>query len=92
MNPRSCGADNDTGWLLTIGRLRLIRCTSIAIHSNWSASAHVTAGVKKDVIVLQPYQTAEVDFVPRQAGLALFHCHQQMHMEMGFKRLFRIVV
>ena len=51
----------------------------------------VTSGVMKDVIVLQPYQTAEVDFVPRQAGLALFHCHQQMHMEMGFKRLFRIV-
>jgi FtsP/CotA-like multicopper oxidase with cupredoxin domain len=52
---------------------------------------NVTSGVMKDVIVLQPYQTAEVDFVPRQAGLALFHCHQQMHMEMGFKRLFQIV-
>jgi FtsP/CotA-like multicopper oxidase with cupredoxin domain len=51
----------------------------------------VTSGVTKDVITLQPYQTAEVDFVPQQAGLALFHCHQQMHMEMGFKRLFRIV-
>jgi len=47
--------------------------------------------VKKDVITLQPYQTAEVDFVPRQAGLALFHCHQQMHMELGFKRLFQVV-
>ena len=53
--------------------------------------ANPTAGVKKDVITLQPYQTAEVDFVPQQAGLALFHCHQQMHMEMGFKRLFRVV-
>jgi FtsP/CotA-like multicopper oxidase with cupredoxin domain len=50
----------------------------------------VTSGVTKDVLVLQPYQMAEVDFVPREAGLALFHCHQQMHMEMGFKRLFRI--
>jgi FtsP/CotA-like multicopper oxidase with cupredoxin domain len=53
--------------------------------------AHRTAGVMKDVITLQPYQTADVDFVPREAGLALFHCHQQMHMEMGFKRLFRVV-
>ncbi len=53
--------------------------------------ATVTSGVTKDVIVLQPYQRADVDFVPRQTGLALFHCHQQMHMEMGFKRLFRIV-
>jgi FtsP/CotA-like multicopper oxidase with cupredoxin domain len=51
----------------------------------------VTSGVTKDVFVLQPYQTAELDFVPRDAGLALFHCHQQMHMEMGFKRLFRIL-
>jgi len=53
--------------------------------------SHTTAGVKKDVITLQPYQTADVDFVPRQAGLTLFHCHQQMHMELGFKRLFRVV-
>lgn len=53
--------------------------------------AHATAGIRKDVLTLPPYQTAEVDFVPRETGLALFHCHQQMHMEMGFKRLFRIV-
>jgi FtsP/CotA-like multicopper oxidase with cupredoxin domain len=53
--------------------------------------AKATAGVKKDVITLQPYQTAEVDIVPREAGLTLFHCHQQMHMEMGFKRLFRVI-
>jgi FtsP/CotA-like multicopper oxidase with cupredoxin domain len=52
---------------------------------------NVTSGVTKDAFVLQPYQTADVDFVPREAGLALFHCHQQMHMEMGFKRLFRIL-
>jgi FtsP/CotA-like multicopper oxidase with cupredoxin domain len=53
--------------------------------------ANLTSGVMKDVILLQPYQTVDVDFVPRQAGLALFHCHQQMHMEMGFKRLFQIL-
>lgn len=53
--------------------------------------AHATEGIRKDVITLEPYQTAEVDFIPREAGLALFHCHNQMHMEMGFKRLFRVV-
>lgn len=53
--------------------------------------ARATAGVKKDVVNLQPHQTMEVDFVPRQVGLALFHCHQQLHMEMGFKQLFRVV-
>ena len=50
-----------------------------------------TAGVKKDVITLQPYQKAEVDFIPHQPGPALFHCHHQMHMEMGFKRLFQVL-
>ena len=50
-----------------------------------------TAGVVKDVITLQPYQTAEVDFVPHQPGPTLFHCHHQMHMEMGFKRLFQVL-
>ena len=53
--------------------------------------ASATAGVRNDVVMLQPYQAAEVDFVPQQPGLALFHCHQQMHLEMGFKRLFRLV-
>jgi FtsP/CotA-like multicopper oxidase with cupredoxin domain len=50
-----------------------------------------TAGIKKDVVTLQPYQKVEVDFIPHQTGPALFHCHQQMHMEMGFKQLFRVL-
>jgi FtsP/CotA-like multicopper oxidase with cupredoxin domain len=53
--------------------------------------SNATTGIKKDVIVLQPYQTAEVDFVSQQQGLVLFHCHQQMHMDMGFKHLFKVV-
>ncbi len=53
--------------------------------------SNATTGIKKDVIVIQPYQTVQVDFVPQQQGLVLFHCHQQMHMEMGFKRLFKVV-
>jgi FtsP/CotA-like multicopper oxidase with cupredoxin domain len=53
--------------------------------------SRATAGIKKDVIVVQPYQTMQVDFVPRQPGLVLFHCHQQMHMDAGFKRLFKVV-
>ncbi len=53
--------------------------------------SNATSGVLKDVMTLPPYQTAEVDFVPQQPGLALFHCHQQMHMEMGFKHLFQVV-
>jgi FtsP/CotA-like multicopper oxidase with cupredoxin domain len=50
-----------------------------------------TAGVRKDVVVIQGYQMLEVDFVPRQTGLSLFHCHQQMHMDQGFKALFRAI-
>jgi FtsP/CotA-like multicopper oxidase with cupredoxin domain len=53
--------------------------------------SHATSGVRKDVVVVQPYQKVEVDFLPKQPGPALFHCHQQMHMEMGFKHLFQIV-
>jgi FtsP/CotA-like multicopper oxidase with cupredoxin domain len=50
-----------------------------------------TSGVRKDVMLLKPYQTAAVDFTPQQQGLVLFHCHQQMHMDQGFKTLFRVV-
>jgi len=30
-----------------------------------------------------------VDFLADQPGLTLFHCHNQLHMDYGFKALFR---
>jgi FtsP/CotA-like multicopper oxidase with cupredoxin domain len=36
------------------------------------------------------YRKIEVDFVPQQEGLTLFHCHQQFHMDYGFKTLFDV--
>ncbi len=47
-----------------------------------------TAGVKKDVLMLGGYQSAEVDFTADNPGLTLFHCHQQLHMDYGFMTLF----
>jgi FtsP/CotA-like multicopper oxidase with cupredoxin domain len=48
-------------------------------------------GVWKDVVLLKRYEGLEVDFTPVGKGLSLFHCHQQMHMDRGFKKLFEIV-
>jgi FtsP/CotA-like multicopper oxidase with cupredoxin domain len=50
-----------------------------------------TAGILKDVMMLGGYQEAEVDFVADNPGLALFHCHQQLHMDYGFMTLFDYV-
>ncbi|HXQ13059.1 MAG TPA: multicopper oxidase domain-containing protein [Caulobacteraceae bacterium] len=50
-----------------------------------------TSGVLKDVVMLGGYQTAEVDFLADDLGLALFHCHQQLHMDFGFMALFDCV-
>ncbi len=50
-----------------------------------------TAGLMKDVVVVKGYQSVEVDFVPEQMGPLLFHCHQQMHMDAGFKKLFTVI-
>jgi FtsP/CotA-like multicopper oxidase with cupredoxin domain len=47
-----------------------------------------TSGIMKDVFMLGGYQEAEVDFVTDNAGLTLFHCHQQLHMDFGFMTLF----
>jgi FtsP/CotA-like multicopper oxidase with cupredoxin domain len=47
-----------------------------------------TSGIMKDVFMLGGYQEAEVDFVADNAGLTLFHCHQQLHMDFGFMTLF----
>jgi FtsP/CotA-like multicopper oxidase with cupredoxin domain len=47
-----------------------------------------TAGVIKDVVMLDGFQEAEFDFVADNPGPTLFHCHQQLHMDFGFMALF----
>jgi FtsP/CotA-like multicopper oxidase with cupredoxin domain len=49
-----------------------------------------TAGLVKDTVVVPPYDEVEVLWVPEQTGPALFHCHNQMHMDTGLKTLFII--
>jgi FtsP/CotA-like multicopper oxidase with cupredoxin domain len=51
-------------------------------------NGHPTAGVMKDVVLVPPFQTAEVDFTADMPGLTLFHCHMQVHMDFGFMALF----
>jgi FtsP/CotA-like multicopper oxidase with cupredoxin domain len=50
-----------------------------------------TAGVLKDVVLIKGFQKIEVDVMPEMDGLTLFHCHQQLHMDYGFKLLFNVV-
>jgi FtsP/CotA-like multicopper oxidase with cupredoxin domain len=47
-----------------------------------------TAGVWKDVVMVKSRQKVKVDAGPFLSGLSLFHCHQQVHMDNGFKILF----
>jgi FtsP/CotA-like multicopper oxidase with cupredoxin domain len=42
------------------------------------------SGVWKDVVVVPAWRQVEIDVVANQPGLALFHCHQQFHMDHGF--------
>ena len=49
-----------------------------------------TAGVMKDVVLVKGYRKIEADVVPEMEGLTLFHCHQQFHMDYGFKTLFNV--
>jgi len=48
-----------------------------------------TSGLIKDTVVVPFYGRAAVEFTANQPGLSLFHCHIQMHMDFGFKALFR---
>jgi FtsP/CotA-like multicopper oxidase with cupredoxin domain len=50
-----------------------------------------TAGVMKDVVLVKGFKKIEADFTPVLEGLTLFHCHQQLHMDYGFKLLFNVV-
>ncbi len=49
------------------------------------------AGILKDVVLVKGYKKIEVDVIPAMDGLTLFHCHQQLHMDYGFKLLFNVV-
>ncbi len=49
-----------------------------------------TAGVRKDVVLVKGYRKIDVDFTPEMTGLTLFHCHQQLHMDFGFKSVFNV--
>jgi FtsP/CotA-like multicopper oxidase with cupredoxin domain len=48
-----------------------------------------TRGIMKDTVVVPLYGRVSVDLLANQAGLSLFHCHIQSHMDYGFKALFR---
>ena len=50
----------------------------------------VTSGVVKDVVLVKGFEKIEADFTPSMDGLTLFHCHQQLHMDYGFKLLFNV--
>jgi len=56
-----------------------------------SVNGRPTAGIVKDTVVVPPFGTVEADFVADNPGATLFHCHQIIHMEYGFKRLFTYV-
>ena len=56
-----------------------------------SVNGKPTGGVVKDVVLVKGFGKVEVDVVPTIAGLSLFHCHQQLHMDFGFKFLFNVV-
>jgi FtsP/CotA-like multicopper oxidase with cupredoxin domain len=47
------------------------------------------SGLKKDVLVVPANSTAEVDFTANNPGPTLFHCHNQVHMDLGFMALLR---
>lgn len=47
-----------------------------------------TAGIMKDVVLLETGVKTEVSFTAANPGKTLFHCHQQDHMDSGFMMLF----
>lgn len=49
-----------------------------------------TAGILKDVVLVKGFKQIEVNLTPAMDGLMLFHCHQQLHMDYGFKLLFNV--
>lgn len=52
-----------------------------------SVAGKPTAGIIKDVVQVRLGTTVEVDFIANNPGLSLLHCHNQEHMDFGFKTM-----
>jgi FtsP/CotA-like multicopper oxidase with cupredoxin domain len=50
-----------------------------------------TSGIYKDTVLVKGFSRVDVDFLADNPGLTLFHCHQNLHMDFGFMRLFEYV-
>ncbi|MGA8658941.1 MAG: multicopper oxidase family protein [Chthoniobacterales bacterium] len=50
-----------------------------------------TSGILKDTVLVQGFSRVDFDFLADNPGLTLFHCHQNLHMDFGFMRLFEYV-
>jgi FtsP/CotA-like multicopper oxidase with cupredoxin domain len=47
------------------------------------------SGLRKDVVNVMPLDSVAVDFVADNPGDTLWHCHQALHMDLGFMQLIR---
>jgi FtsP/CotA-like multicopper oxidase with cupredoxin domain len=56
-----------------------------------SLAGQPLSGIRKDVVIVPAWKQVEVDVPTTQPGPALFHCHQQFHMDMGFMTLLKYV-
>jgi FtsP/CotA-like multicopper oxidase with cupredoxin domain len=48
------------------------------------------AGIVKDTVLVPPWDEVDLLLTPEDIGPALFHCHNQMHMEAGLQVLFNV--
>jgi FtsP/CotA-like multicopper oxidase with cupredoxin domain len=48
------------------------------------------SGLVKDTVVVPPYEEVALDLTPRSPGPALFHCHNQLHMDAGLQMLLNV--
>ncbi|SDF20928.1 multicopper oxidase family protein [Terriglobus roseus] len=55
-----------------------------------SVSGQPCAGIRKDTVVVPPFQQVQFDVQPDSSGPTLLHCHNQMHMDCGLKTLLSI--
>lgn len=55
-----------------------------------NAFGRQTSRLEKDVVLIKRREKMEVDVIPIQTGLALFHRHQQLHTDQKFKLLFDV--
>ena len=66
-------------------------CEDVNFHTpHWHGNVVLGGGRRTDVVFISPAQMLNVDMVPDDPGIWMYHCHVDDHMDAGMGALYNV--